>query len=125
MDCLDRSNISQAMLGHKMLVTQLYSLLPDIREATMFQHMWVINGNSLSKLYAGTGALSQGGSKILDGARSAARTIQINVLDGDMQEAFNVLVLGRIEQNDFADRVKLVLPQYLLHGRATQNNLIL
>ena len=119
MDCLDRSNISQAMLGHKMLVTQLYSLLPDIREATMFQQMWV------SKLYAGTGALSQGGSKILDGARSAARTIQINVLDGDMQEAFDVLVLGRIEQNDFADRVKLVLPQYLLHGRATQNNLIL
>ena len=115
MDCLDRSNISQAMLGHKMLVTQLYSLLPDIREATMFQQMWV------SKLYAGTGALSQGGSKILDGAR----TIQINVLDGDMQEAFDVLVLGRIEQNDFADRVKLVLPQYLLHGRATQNNLIL
>ena len=121
MDCLDRSNISQAMLGHKMLVTQLYSLLPDIREATMFQQMWVSNGNSLSKLYAGTGALSQGGSKILDGAR----TIQINVLDGDMQEAFDVLVLGRIEQNDFADRVKLVLPQYLLHGRATQNNLIL
>ena len=81
----------------------------------MFQQMWV------SKLYAGTGALSQGGSKILDGARSAARTIQINVLDGDMQEAFDVLFLGRIEQNDFADRVKLVLPQYLLHGRATQN----
>ena len=78
MDCLDRSTISQAMLGHKMLVTQLYSLLPDIREATMFQQMWV------RKLYAGTGALSQGGSKILDGVRSAARTIQINVLDGDM-----------------------------------------
>ena len=91
----------------------------------MFQQMWVSNGNSLSKLYAGTGALSQGGSKILDGARSAARTIQINVLDGDLQEAFDVLFLGRIEQNDFADRVKLVLPQYLLHGRATQNNLIL
>ena len=125
MDCLDRSTISQAMLGHKMLVTQLYSLLPDIREDTMFQQMWVSNGTSLSKLYAGTGALSQGGSKILGGARSAARTIQINVLDGDMQEAFDVLVLGRIEQNDFADRVKLVLPQYLLHGRATQNNLIL
>ena len=42
-----------------------------------------------------------------------------------LQEAFDVLFLGRIEQNDFADRVKLVLPQYLLHGRATQNNLIL
>ena len=85
----------------------------------MFQQMWV------SKLYAGTGALSQGGSKILDGARSAARRIQINVLDGDLQEAFDVLVLGRIKQNDFADRVKLVLPQHLFHGRTTQNNLIL
>ena len=124
MDCLDRSNVSQAMLGHKMVRSQLYRLVPDIKDMTvsrledMFQQMWISNGNNLSKLYAGTGALSQGGSKILDGARSAARTIQNNLLDGDKQEAFDVLVRGRTKQNDFSDRVSLVLPPYLFHGRA-------
>ncbi len=47
-----------------------------------------------SKIYAGTGALNQGGSKILDGARSAARTIQNNLLDKDKQEAFDLLLCG-------------------------------
>ena len=68
MDCLDRSNVSQAMLGHKMVRSQLYRLVPDIKDMTvsrledMFQQMWISNGNNLSKLYAGTGALSQGGT---------------------------------------------------------------
>ena len=48
-----------------------------------FKQMWVNNGNALSKLYGGTVALSQGCSKLLDGARSAARTFQNNLLDKD------------------------------------------
>ena len=37
-------------------------------------------------MYAGTGALGgAGGSKLIDGARSAARTIQNNLLDATKQ----------------------------------------
>ena len=44
------------------------------------------SGNELSKMYAGTGALGgAGGSKLIDGARSAARTIQNNLLDATKQ----------------------------------------
>jgi len=46
--------------------------------------MWINNGNEVSKIYAGTGAI-QGGSKLMDGARSAARTIQNNLLDNSKQ----------------------------------------
>lgn len=125
MDCLDRSNVTQAWIGHRMLGSMLTSLMgPEVKENTvarlrdMFHQMWVNNGNSLSKLYAGTGALSQGGSKLLDGARSAARTIQNNLLDKDKQEAFDILVLGSIKQSDFRDRAGLVLPRHLLNAPA-------
>ncbi len=56
--------------------------------------MWWYDVFLYSKIYAGTGALNQGGSKILDGARSAARTIQNNLLDKDKQEAFDLLLCG-------------------------------
>lgn len=44
----------------------------------MFKQMWLNNGNELSKMYAGTGALGAS-SKLIDGARSAARTIQVGI----------------------------------------------
>ena len=126
MDCLDRSNVTQAFIAARMLDSQLSSLGMEVKESTvsrladMFQQMWVSNGNSLSKIYAGTGALSQGGSKLLDGARSAARTIQNNLLDGDKQEAFDLILQGTVRQTDFSDRVKLLLPRQLYHGNESR-----
>ena len=122
MDCLDRTNSAQSYIGKKMLDKQLASLVSDVRDNAvrrlhdMYQQMWINNGNSLSNLYAGTGALSQGGSKLLDGARSAARTIQNNLLDKDKQEAFDVLVHGGGRISDFRDRAKLVLPEKFYYG---------
>ena len=119
MDCLDRSNVTQAWVGARMMTRQLHSLVPDVKEMTagrladLLTQMWVSNGNQLSKLYAGTGALSQGGSKLMDGARSVSRTIQNNLLDGDKQEAYDVLVQGYIRRPDFRDRAGLVLPRSL------------
>jgi hypothetical protein len=52
-----------------------------------------------------------GGSKLLDGARSAARTIQNNLLDKDKQEAFDLLIHGTGRNTDFQDRARLLLPQ--------------
>ena len=34
------------------------------RFVEMFRSMWVSNGNELSKMYAGTGALGNSGSKV-------------------------------------------------------------
>ena len=122
MDCLDRSNATQFGIADRMLDTQLASLGIDVKESTagrlrdMFAQMWLSNGNSLSKIYAGTGALSQGGSKLLDGARSAARTIQNNLLDKHKQEAFDLILLGAGRQTDFRDRARLLLPRELFHG---------
>ena len=89
------------------------------RLSDMFSQMWLSNGNSLSKIYAGTGALSQGGSKLLDGARSAARTIQNNLLDKHKQEAFDLILLGAGRQTDFRDRARLLLPRELYHGNSS------
>ena len=121
-DCLDRSNVTQSFIAAKMLDTQLASLGIEVKESTvsrladMYQQMWTSNGNTLSKIYAGTAALSQGGSIILDGARSAARTIQNNLLDGDKQEAFDLILQGAVRQTDFRDRARLILPRQLYHG---------
>ena len=60
---------------------------------------------------------SQGGSKLLDGARSARRTIQNNLLDRDKQEALELLVWGGDRGSDFRDRARLVLPSEYHHGR--------
>jgi hypothetical protein len=51
------------------------------------------NGNEVSKIYAGTGAMGAS-NKLIDGARSAARTIQNNLLDSSKQEAIDILLVG-------------------------------
>jgi len=121
-DCLDRTNAVQLFIGLKILQNQLKCLKLNDKENIVarfedgFRQMWVNNGNNLSKIYAGTGALNQGGSKLLDGARSAARTIQNNLLDKDKQEAFDLLIHGTGRNTDFADRVKLLLPPKYFHA---------
>ena len=62
-DCLDRTNCIQTFLGAEVLDLQLQDLglngKPNIvsRFHEMFKAMWQSNGNELSKMYAGTGAL--------------------------------------------------------------------
>ena len=116
----------------------------------MFRTMWVNNGNELSKMYAGTGALGNSGSKVIsklrigqwkcsiklmiikrvqikilsafiiqlmDGARSAARTIQNNLLDSTKQEAIDVLLFGSSLNSDLANRARALLPQNYINGK--------
>ena len=70
-DCLDRTNSVQTFLGLETLQYQLMDLnltdKPNIvsRFNEMFRTMWVNNGNELSKMYAGTGALGNSGSKVI------------------------------------------------------------
>lgn len=138
LDCLDRTNCVQTFLGLDVLCEQTQRLnLGDkvlSRFEEVFRQMWINNGNEVSKIYAGTGAI-QGGSKVkfyifilqgfisynqffqlMDGARSAARTIQNNLLDYSKQEAIDVLLVGSTLSSELADRARILLPSNMLHA---------
>ncbi|CAH1403112.1 unnamed protein product [Nezara viridula] len=120
LDCLDRTNCVQTLIGLQVLGKQLEML--DLNEKQqsvtrfeeVFKQMWVDNGNEVSKIYAGTGAI-QGGSKFMDGARSAARTIQNNLLDTSKQEAIDVLLLGKGLNSNLAERGRTLLSANMQH----------
>nr|CAD7392934.1 unnamed protein product [Timema cristinae] len=103
-------------LGKQLAFLQLMEK-PQIvsRFEEVFRQMWINNGNEVSKIYAGTGAI-QGGSKLMDGARSAARTIQNNLLDNSKQEAIDVFLLGSTLNSELADRARILLPPNMLHA---------
>ncbi|KAJ8950358.1 hypothetical protein NQ314_007893, partial [Rhamnusium bicolor] len=121
LDCLDRTNCVQTFLGLETLAKQLQSMQLVNKQQTIsrfeevFKQMWINNGNEISKIYAGTGAI-QGGSKLMDGARSAARTIQNNLLDNSKQEAIDILLVGSTLSTELADRARTLLPYNTLHA---------
>ncbi|XP_071071026.1 synaptojanin-1 isoform X8 [Dasypus novemcinctus] len=114
LDCLDRTNSVQAFLGLEILAKQLEGLglaeKPQLvtRFQEVFRSMWSVNGDSISKIYAGTGAL-EGKAKLKDGARSVTRTIQNNFFDSSKQEAIDVLLLGNTLNSDLADKARALL----------------
>lgn len=121
LDCLDRTNCVQTFLGLEILGKQLH-LLRIMEKQQMvtrfeevFRQLWINNGNEISKIYAGTGAI-QGSSKLMDGARSAARTIQNNLLDNSKQEAIDILLLGSNLNSELADRARIFLPPNMQHA---------
>ncbi|XP_075710644.1 synaptojanin-1 isoform X3 [Rhinoderma darwinii] len=124
LDCLDRTNSVQAFLGLEMLLKQLEVLglaeKPQLvtRFQEVFRSMWSTNGDSISKIYAGTGALEgkAKGGKLKDGARSVTRTIQSNFFDGSKQEAIDVLLLGNTLNSDLADKARALLTTGSLHA---------
>nr|XP_014342484.1 PREDICTED: synaptojanin-1 [Latimeria chalumnae] len=120
LDCLDRTNSVQAFLGLEMLVKQLESMgLAEKQQLVnrfqeVFRSMWSLNGDSISKIYAGTGAL-EGKAKLKDGARSVTRTIQNNFFDSSKQEAIDILLLGNTLNSDLADKARALLTTSSLH----------
>lgn len=55
--------------------------------------------------------------QFMDGARSAARTIQNNLLDNSKQEAIDILLIGSTLNSEIADRARTLLPNNTLHGK--------
>ncbi|XP_054709213.1 synaptojanin-1-like [Uloborus diversus] len=119
LDCLDRTNSVQTFIGLEILKQQLSVLgiseQPQItsRFSEVFKQMWIQNGDQVSKMYAGTGAL-EGRSKLRDGSRSVVRTIQNNLLDSSKQEAIDILLLGSALYNEIADYARAILPPSML-----------
>uniref|UniRef100_A0A3Q1FUF3 Synaptojanin-1 n=1 Tax=Acanthochromis polyacanthus TaxID=80966 RepID=A0A3Q1FUF3_9TELE len=114
LDCLDRTNSVQAFFALEMLPKQLEQMnlteKPQLvaRFQEVFRTMWSANGDSISKIYAGTGALD-GKAKLKDGARSVTRTIQNNFFDSSKQEAIDILRLGSTLNSDLADKARALL----------------
>ncbi|XP_035391515.1 synaptojanin-1 isoform X2 [Electrophorus electricus] len=114
LDCLDRTNSVQAFFALEMLPQQLEAMSltekPQLvaRFQEVFRTMWSLNGDSISKIYAGTGALD-GKAKLKDGARSVTRTIQNNFFDTSKQEAIDILRLGSTLNSDLADKARALL----------------
>ncbi|KAL3841607.1 hypothetical protein ACJMK2_019724 [Sinanodonta woodiana] len=122
LDCLDRTNAAQAMIGLEMLAKQLESLSlagkPQMvsRFSEIYKQIWTLNGDHVSKIYAGTGALGGGRSKASDAARSASRTIQSNFLDNTKQEAIDILLLGSTLRGELADKARALLSIRKMHA---------
>ncbi|KAK3594082.1 hypothetical protein CHS0354_040850 [Potamilus streckersoni] len=122
LDCLDRTNAAQAMIGLEMLAKQLESLglsgKPQMvsRFLEIYKQIWTLNGDHVSKIYAGTGALGGGRSKASDAARSASRTIQSNFLDNTKQEAIDILLLGSTLRGELADKARALLTIRKMHA---------
>ncbi|XP_033108886.1 synaptojanin-1-like [Anneissia japonica] len=123
-DCLDRTNAVQTFFGMQMLQKQMESL--DMSSKAQYQSrleevyktMWSLNGDHVSKIYAGTGALEgrTTAGKLRDGARSVTRTIQNNFFDGSKQEAIDILLLGNSLVGKLADKAGNILPREYLHS---------
>uniref|UniRef100_A0A4W3IK78 Synaptojanin-1 n=1 Tax=Callorhinchus milii TaxID=7868 RepID=A0A4W3IK78_CALMI len=124
LDCLDRTNSVQTFIGLEMLPKQLESLgLAEKQQMVtrfqeVFRSMWSMCGDSISKIYAGTGALEgkAKGGKLKDGARSVSRTIQNNFFDSSKQEAIDILLFGNTLNSDLADKARALLTTSTLHA---------
>lgn len=114
MDCLDRTNVVQSMLGRWILQKQLvdgkiidgYVQWEDLDPAFnfVFQNIWADNADYVSNAYSGTGALktdyTRTGKRTKKGAmndlmNSITRYIKNNYLDGSRQDGFD-LFLGNV-----------------------------
>lgn len=114
MDCLDRTNVVQSMLGRWFLQQQLIdagiidgniawqNLDPAFN--LVFQNVWADNADYVSNAYSGTGALktdyTRTGKRTKKGAlndlvNSITRYIKNNYLDGSRQDGYD-LFLGNV-----------------------------
>lgn len=110
MDCLDRTNVVQSMLGRWALTRQLIDagVLRQGENATddrvfedLFRNIWADNADVVSKSYSGTGALktdfTRTGKRTRAGAlqdlrNSITRYLRNNFMDGPRQDGFDVFL---------------------------------
>lgn len=110
MDCLDRTNVIQSMLGRftlSRMLTDLGILRPgesaqdDAAFENLFRNVWADNADVVSKSYSGTGALktdfTRTGNRTRAGAlqdlsNSITRYVRNNFADGPRQDAFDLFL---------------------------------
>ncbi|KAF9608789.1 hypothetical protein IFM89_011558 [Coptis chinensis] len=101
-DCLDRTNVTQSMIGRKMLESQLRQIGVFAADDTISKHtqfdesfkiLWANHGDDISIQYSGTPALKG------DFVRCGKRTVQ-----GILNDGWNAL--ARYYLNNFCDGTK-------------------
>ncbi|KAJ3212994.1 hypothetical protein HDU82_000003 [Entophlyctis luteolus] len=115
MDCLDRTNVVQSVLAHRVLPLQLQEFcggvgVLDTEFEVAFKNLWADHADAISLVYSGTGALKTDftrtgkrtiGGILADGANSAMRYVKNNFFDGQRQDSFD-LFLGNYKVNPLA-----------------------
>lgn len=108
MDCLDRTNVIQSMLGRFAINRMLQDLQvlgrgetaqEDAQFENLFRNVWADNADVVSKSYSGTGALktdfTRTGNRTKGGAlqdlnNSITRYVRNNFYDGPRQDGFDL-----------------------------------
>ena len=143
MDCLDRTNVVQSMLGRHTLSRMLTDLgmlrqgeaaQDDQAFEHLFRNVWADNADVVSRSYSGTGALktdfTRTGKRTRAGAlqdlnNSITRYVSNNFADGPRQDAFDLFLgafrpdpAGLGSANQFADTrpVAVQAMPYILAG---------
>ncbi|KAK4984185.1 Phosphoinositide phosphatase sac1 [Elasticomyces elasticus] len=143
MDCLDRTNVVQSMLGRWVLSRMLVDLgllqpgqsaQDDAAFENVFRNVWADNADVVSKSYSGTGALktdfTRTGNRtragmVQDVTNSVTRYIRNNFADGPRQDGFDLLLGTYVPDSGgmgsalhFVDRRPLVIQcvPYILAG---------
>lgn len=119
MDCLDRTNVVQSMLGRWTISRQLMdagvlrpgeSASDDAEFENIFRNIWADNADVVSKAYSGTGALKTDFTRtgqrtragmLQDFSNSVTRYVRNNFMDGPRQDGFD-LFLGTYLPQDSA-----------------------
>ncbi|KAF9141456.1 inositol polyphosphate 5-phosphatase [Linnemannia schmuckeri] len=108
LDCLDRTNVIQSSLSREATEYLIHNLFPqDSRFSSLMaihSQLWADNGDMLSKIYTGTGALKSDvtrsgkmsfASMLGDATKSINRFYINNFQDKDRQEVIDIL-LGKM-----------------------------
>ena len=99
LDCLDRTNMLQGLFAERVLPSMLSSIFGNQTQVALEKFLLSLPdmvkfcGDEVSKMYAGTGALSADDrtGKIFDAGKSAARTFQNNFFDEAKQHSFDLV----------------------------------
>ncbi|GAB1191675.1 hypothetical protein APSETT444_000857 [Aspergillus pseudonomiae] len=127
MDCLDRTNVVQSMLGRWAVTRQLTDAgvlrqgeaANDDREfEDLFRNIWADNADVVSKSYSGTGALKTDFTRtgkrtragmLQDLNNSITRYVKNNLLDGPRQDGFDVFLGTYLPPNSTLGNLQLFL----------------
>ncbi|KAL5111754.1 Synaptojanin-1 [Taenia crassiceps] len=117
-DCLDRTNTVQTLISTMLLASHFLkamNLLSTNNNHTerhaqgILQSLWIENGDNVSRIYTGTGALRSDRSKLRNVQRSATRTIKNNFFDSAKQEA----MVAVLNSSSLVGWQRLVAGQFL------------
>ncbi|KAJ5352541.1 hypothetical protein N7452_001515, partial [Penicillium brevicompactum] len=129
MDCLDRTNVVQSMLGRWAITRQLIDAgvlrtgetANDDREfESLFRNIWADNADVVSKSYSGTGALKTDFTRtgkrtragmLQDLNNSITRYVRNNFMDGPRQDGFDVFQGTYLPSDSTFANIQLFLDQ--------------